>query len=108
MIFILLVKPVMKFRQFVKKNDKPAVTINCEENWRGFYLNGILDFSLIGILAKITKILADNEIGIFVVSTFNTDYILVKSQNLNRALTVLQAAGYAICKNDENEIAGLL
>ncbi|WP_294581095.1 ACT domain-containing protein [uncultured Thomasclavelia sp.] len=82
--------------------------MNCEENWRGFYLNGILDFSLIGILAKITKILADNEIGIFVVSTFNTDYILVKSQNLNRALTVLQAAGYAICKNDENEIAGLL
>lgn len=54
------------------------------------------DFSLIGILSKISGILADNSIGIFAVSTFNTDYILVKAENFDRALSVLSAEGYTI------------
>ena len=47
-----------------------------------------------GILSKISAVLAENGIGIFAVSTFNTDYILVKAENLDRALAALAAAGY--------------
>lgn len=53
-------------------------------------------FSLIGILAKISMILAEKEIGIFAVSTFNTDYILVKQEQFEKALDALEKAGYQI------------
>ena len=56
----------------------------------------MLDFSLIGILSKISGILADNKIGIFAVSTYNTDYILVKKENFDRAMQVLAEAGYEV------------
>ena len=46
--------------------------------------------------AKLSGILADNKIGIFAVSTFNTDYILVKKENFERAMNVLASAGYSI------------
>ena len=74
----------------------PAGTIAREDSWRAFYIEGTLDFSLIGILAKISAILAENAIGIFVVSTYDTDYILVKAENFARALAVLGEAGYEI------------
>lgn len=56
----------------------------------------MLDFSLIGILSEISTILAKNGIGIFVVSTYNTDYILVKKENFDRALVLLEAEGYMV------------
>ena len=59
-------------------------------------IQGVLDFSLIGILAKLSGILAEHRIGIFAVSTFNTDYILVKRENFGRALEVLSSAGYTV------------
>ena len=55
-----------------------------------------MDFSLIGILAKIATILADNGISIFAVSTYNTDYVLIKKENYQKALEVLQTTGYKI------------
>ena len=55
-----------------------------------------MDFSLIGILAKLSGVLAAGGIGIFAVSTFNTDYILVKAENLDRALSLLRESGYAV------------
>lgn len=76
--------------------DTPVNTIERDDGWKGFRIQGILDFSMIGILAKLSGILAENRIGIFVVSTFNTDYILVKEENFNRALEVLALAGYEI------------
>ena len=76
--------------------DTPANTLEREDGWKGFRIQGILDFSMIGILAQLADILAENKIGIFVVSTFNTDYILVKEENFERALKVLAFAGYDI------------
>ena len=55
---------------------------------------GVLDFSLTGILAGISAVLANHNIGLFAVSTFDTDYFLVKRQDFNQALSVLQQAGY--------------
>ena len=79
-----------------KTEDTPADTTDRDDGWKGFRIQGILDFSLIGILSKLSGILADNEIGIFAVSTYNTDYILVKKENFERALRVLASAGYLI------------
>jgi len=76
----------------------PADTLAREDGWRAFRICGELDFSLIGILSRISTILAENKIGIFAVSTYNTDYILTKSENFERALKVLGEAGYRIKK----------
>lgn len=73
-------------------DDTPQYTTAREDDWKGFRIQGILDFTLIGILSKLSKILADNEIGIFAVSTYNTDYILVKKENFHKAIDVLSAA----------------
>ena len=74
----------------------PRNTITCEDGWRAFRIEGVLDFSLIGILSKISSLLADNGIGIFAISTFNTDYILTKTKNFERAIQALNTAGYCI------------
>ena len=79
-----------------RTEDTPANTIDRDDGWRAFRIEGVLDFSLIGILSKISAILAENKIGIFAVSTYNTDYILVKEQNFERALQVLAEAGYKV------------
>ena len=76
----------------------PADTLAREDGWWAFRICGELDFSLIGILSRISTILAENKIGIFAVSTYNTDYILTKSENFERALKVLGEAGYRIKK----------
>lgn len=74
----------------------PAHVIERDDHWRAFRVQGVLDFSLIGILSKITTILAENNIGIFAISTYNTDYILVKAHQYQNALEALSQAGYAI------------
>ena len=79
-----------------KTEDTPQNTIERDDGWRGFRIQGVLDFSLIGILSKLSGILAANKIGIFAVSTYNTDYILVKEENYERALTVLASEGYTV------------
>ena len=79
-----------------KTEDTPAITTEREDGWRGFRIEGVLDFSLIGILSKLSGLLAENEIGIFAVSTYNTDYILVKAENYKRAMNVLSDAGYTV------------
>lgn len=79
-----------------RTEDAPAETVERDEGWRGFRIEGVLDFSLIGILSKLSTILAENKIGIFAVSTFNTDYILVKAENFERAMQVLVAEGYEV------------
>lgn len=76
--------------------DTPDTASERDDGWKGFRIQGVLDFSLIGILAKISSVLAENKIGIFAVSTYNTDYILVKEENFDKALEVLSQAGYEI------------
>ena len=82
-----------------KTGDTPAETTEREDGWKGFRIRGTLDFSLTGILSKLSGILADHQIGIFAVSTYNTDYILVKEENFDRALKVLAAEGYTILQD---------
>lgn len=86
-----------------KTEDAPTDTTERDVGWKGFRIEGVLDFSLIGILSKISSILAENKIGIFAVSTFNTDYIFVKSENFDRALSALKKKGYFV-KDTSNDL----
>ncbi len=77
----------------------PAVTVpsnatHIENGWRMLRIEGELDFSLVGILADISRILACENIGIFAISTYNTDYILCKKENFEGALKTLNSNGY--------------
>ena len=74
----------------------PGNTIERNDGWRAFRIEGVLDFSLIGILSKISMCLAENGIGIFAISTFNTDYVLTKENDFSKAIEVLELAGYTI------------
>ena len=79
-----------------RTEDTPANTIERDDGWRAFRIEGVLDFSLIGILSKISAILAENKIGIFAVSTYNTDYILIKEEHFDHAMRALAENGYSI------------
>ena len=76
--------------------DVPADTLAREDNWRAFRVRGPLDFSLIGILADISSLLARHGVSIFAVSTYDTDYILTKEVQFDKALTLLAQAGWTV------------
>ena len=79
-----------------RTKDVPYSTCSREDGWKACRVQGTLDFSMIGILAGISRILADQKIGIFVVSTYQTDYILTKTENFEKAMLALEEAGYRI------------
>lgn len=77
-------------------SEVPPNVIRRDDGWKALRIQGVLEFSLIGILSKIAAILADHNIPIFAVSTYNTDYLLVKKENYEKAIQALEAAGYKI------------
>ena len=77
-------------------SEVPPNVIKRDDGWKAFRIQGVLDFSLIGILSKIASILADNNISIFAVSTYNTDYVLIKKEIYQKGLKLLQSSGYQI------------
>ena len=70
--------------------------IQQEKGWRALKLHGPIAFSEVGVLNSLTKPLAEAGISIFAISTFDTDYVLVKEENLSRAIDVLSSAGHVI------------
>lgn len=67
-----------------------------EPNWQALQVVGPLDFALTGILSGIAAILADEKISIFAISTFDTDYILVKKDTVSTAVNILKANDYHV------------
>jgi hypothetical protein len=80
----------------VCKSDVYVQSEKVETDWACFKVEGPLDFGLEGIIARIADTLAREHIAIFAISTFHTDYILVKNSNVERALKVLKSAGYEL------------
>jgi len=74
----------------------PENALTREDGWKAIKIQGILDFSLVGILAGIASILSEARISIFAVSTYNTDYILLKSESLQSAITILSDNGHIL------------
>jgi hypothetical protein len=72
----------------------PQHEFKMERSWKIIKVEGPLDFSLTGILASILNPLAQAKISIFSLSTFDTDYIMVKEEKLESALSMLQKAGF--------------
>lgn len=68
----------------------------CEKGWRVLKLIGPLDFALVGILARLSGILAEKKISIFAISTFDTDYILVKDDKTSLAARALVDNGFEV------------
>ncbi len=83
-------------------DEVPSNVIKRDDGWRAFRIQGVLDFSLIGILSKIASVLAENDISIFAISTYNTDYVMIKEENYIKALKVLEDAGYSVADDDMN------
>lgn len=92
---------------FIEKTDEEnslvCLTKNVPDNvtkrndgWKAFRVEEVMDFSLIGVLAEIANLLAENDISIFAISTYNTDYILTKAENYLEALKLLSEAGHQI------------
>lgn len=65
-----------------------------DRGWRCIKVHGPFAFDQVGILASLLNPLSAASVGIFAISTFDTDYILVKSHDMDRAVTALQAAGH--------------
>lgn len=77
------------------QNNIPE-NIKCETDWKILKIQGPLDFSLIGILSKISTLMAENEISIFAVSTYDTDYILIKEEKIDIAINILENDIYEV------------
>ncbi len=92
-----ITKTIDKFSIVCWQENIPG-HIKCEKDWRILKVEGPLDFSLIGILSSISTMLAKQKISIFVISTFDTDYILVKERDLKGSIDSLQAQGHNILK----------
>lgn len=82
----------------VCSQDNIPKGVMCEKDWRILRVEGPLDFSLIGILSSISTILAKKGISIFAVSTYDTDYILVKDKDTGSAIEALSAEKYEIIR----------
>lgn len=78
--------------------DNVPSHIKCERGWRVLKIEGPLDFSLIGILAQISSLLAKESISIFAISTYDTDYILVKENYIENTINVLLDNGYNVIR----------
>jgi uncharacterized protein len=70
-----------------------------EDDWKCIKVEGVLDFNLTGILSSLAKPLAESKISIFAISTFNTDYLLVKSHSIEKAKVVLENEGHTFNSN---------
>lgn len=94
--FCFLGKTDEEYSLVCMTENVPEKTIEREDGWKAFRIQGVLDFSLVGILSKISTVPAENKIGIFAVSTYNTDYIFVKATQYEKTLNVLKQAGYSV------------
>jgi len=70
--------------------------VSVEPDWRALEVAGPLEFSMVGVMAGLTAPLADVDVSVFVVSTYDTDYVLVHAAALERAVEALRAAGHTV------------
>jgi len=94
--FVFLSKTDDEISLVCESSFTPSNVIISEPGWNALRITGVLDFGMIGVIAKISNIFAKANISIFVISTYNTDYILLKSSSFNKGLQLLKDNGYAI------------
>jgi uncharacterized protein len=80
----------------VCQQDNVPNDVQCERNWRVLQVEGPMDLSIVGVLASLTKPIADAGINLFAISTFDTDYLLVKADRLGAAKGALEGVGHKV------------
>lgn len=93
--FFSLTKTMEELSIVCLEKDIPS-DIKCERDWRILKVEGPLDFALVGILSSISTILAKKSISIFAISTYDTDYILIKAKDINNAIQALRNENYEV------------
>ncbi|MGI6160438.1 MAG: ACT domain-containing protein [Christensenellales bacterium] len=94
--FVFVAKTDEEISVVRRSGAVPDSVIAREEGWNGFRIQGSLDFSLTGILAGISSVLAEKGIPLFAVSTFNTDYFFVQKEYIEKATAALYERGYTM------------
>ncbi len=85
----------------VCSQDAVPAGVKCERGWRALRVVGSMEFSAVGVLASLVGPLAEAGISIFALSTFDTDYLLVKQQTLDAAAAALKHHGHAIQSSEQ-------
>ena len=70
--------------------------MRCERGWRCLRVAGTMDFSMVGVVSSLATPIAESGLGVFVVSTFDTDYLLVKDHDLERVIQALRGYGHNV------------
>jgi hypothetical protein len=94
--FYSITKTMDELSVVALQNDLTSEGITCNRDWRILKVVGPLDFTIIGIIADISTILKDSKISIFTISTYDTDYILVKEKDLNTGIRALRKKQYGV------------
>ena len=76
--------------------ERVPAGITCEPGWRAFKLEGAFDFGLVGVLSSVAAPLAESEVGILAIATYDTDYVLVQESQLDLALAALRERGHEV------------
>ena len=93
---VFLSKTADEISLVCESDHVPVSATDTEDGWKALKVEGMLDFDMIGVIARISNLLARAEISIFVISTYNTDYILTKADQFEDAIQVLQRDGIAV------------
>lgn len=94
--FYSITKTAEEVSVVTEQTDQISENILCSKDWRILKIAGPLDFSVIGIIADISAILKDAKISIFTISTYDTDYILLKQKDLETGIIALTDKKYII------------
>ena len=96
------------FYSITRTNDEISIIVNkgieipfarISKGWKGFKVEGILDFSMVGIIYNLIAPLKENGISVFVNSTYNTDYLFVKESSFQKSVEIFEKTGYIILKD---------
>lgn len=94
--FVFLSKTDEEISLVCESDCVPSDAIVSEAGWNALKISGMLDFGMIGVISKISSLLAEADISVFVISTYNTDYILLKSSDFNKGIHLLEKNGYTV------------
>lgn len=94
--FYSITKTTEEISVVTEQTDQIPGNIPCSKDWRIIKVAGPLDFSLVGIIADISAILKEAKIPIFTISTYDTDYILLKQKDLETGVKALTEKNYKI------------
>jgi hypothetical protein len=76
--------------------ERVPAGITCERGWRALKLEGPLDFGLVGVLASVAAPLSESGVGVLAIATYDTDYVLVKEEQLDLATAALRERGHEV------------